>query len=184
MVSARTASLNSAPRLTSSATVGPSATCSSSKKCDPMRSRFVMASWPFRMTTGRHACPTAAGFATKNRTDANTSTTLTPQSVARYLTSNLRRFHGGMGSQLPTNSRQRVVAHNMVFTHGPLSRGKSFGHERQFASVTFCSDGDGGTPSISVQAANLWYDIRGTYIVYFVADGCRKNLPLSVARLL
>ena len=45
--------------------------------------------------------------------------------------------------------------------------------------MAFFSDGDGGTPSISVQAANLWYDIRGTYIVYFVADGCRKNLPLG-----
>ena len=45
--------------------------------------------------------------------------------------------------------------------------------------MTFFSDGDSGTPSISVQAANLWYDIRGTYIVYFVAVGCRKNLPLG-----
>ena len=66
----------------------------------------------------------------------------------------------------------------MVFTQGPLSRGDSLGHDHQNASVTFSSDGDGGTPSISVQAANLWYDIRGTYIVYFVADGCRKNLSL------
>ena len=44
--------------------------------------------------------------------------------------------------------------------------------------MTFFSDGNGGTPSISVQVANLWYDIRDTYIVRFVADGCRKNLPL------
>ena len=43
------------------------------------------------------------------------------------------------------------------------------------------SDGDSGTPSISVQAANLWYNFRDTYIVRFVADGCRKNLPLSDA---
>ena len=46
--------------------------------------------------------------------------------------------------------------------------------------MTFFSDGDGGTPSHFVQAANLWYDIRDTYIVRFVVDGCRKNLPLSV----
>ena len=45
--------------------------------------------------------------------------------------------------------------------------------------MTFYSDGDRGTPSISVQAANLWYDIRDTYIVRFVGDGCRKNLPLG-----
>ena len=44
--------------------------------------------------------------------------------------------------------------------------------------MTFFSDGDGGTPSISVHAANTWYNIRDTYIVRFVADGCRKNLPL------
>ena len=44
--------------------------------------------------------------------------------------------------------------------------------------MTFLSDGDSGTPSISVQAAILWYDIRDTYGVRFVADGCRKNLPL------
>ena len=67
----------------------------------------------------------------------------------------------------------------MVFTHGPLSRGGSLGHDHQNASVTFSSDGDGGTPSNFVQAANLWYDVRDTYIVRFVADGCRKNLPLS-----
>ena len=48
--------------------------------------------------------------------------------------------------------------------------------------MTFYSDGDRGTPSISVQAANLWYDIRDTYIVRFVADGCRKNLPLADPR--
>ena len=34
-------------------------------------------------------------------------------------------------------------------------------------------------PSISVQAANTCYDIGDTYIVRFVADGCRKNLPLD-----
>ena len=72
----------------------------------------------------------------------------------------------------------RVLPHNMVFTQGPLSIGVSLGHERQFASVTFCSDGDSGTPSHFVQAANLWYDIRDTYNACFVADGCRKNLPL------
>ena len=66
----------------------------------------------------------------------------------------------------------------MVFTQGPLSIGESFGYERRNASVTFFSDGDGGTPSHFVQAANLWYDIRDTYIVRSVADGCRKNLPL------
>ena len=71
------------------------------------------------------------------------------------------------------------AADNMVFTQGPLSFGESLGHERGNASVTLCSDGDGGTPSISVQAANLWYDVRDTYIVRFVADGCRKNLPLA-----
>ena len=65
----------------------------------------------------------------------------------------------------------------MVFTQGPLWLGESICHERQFASVTLCSDGDSGTPSISVQAANTWYDIHDTYIVRFVADGCRKNLP-------
>ena len=69
----------------------------------------------------------------------------------------------------------------MVVTQGPLSRGDSLGHDHQNASVTFSSDGDGGTPSHFVQAANPWYDIRGTYIVYFVADGCRKNLPLADA---
>ena len=68
----------------------------------------------------------------------------------------------------------------MVFTQGPLSLGESFSYEHSIASVTFSSDGDSGTPSISVQAANLWYDNRGTYIVRFVADGCRKNLPLGV----
>ena len=68
----------------------------------------------------------------------------------------------------------------MVFTQGPLSIGESFGYERRNASMTFFSDGNSGTPSISVQAAILWYDIRDTYGVRFVADGCRKNLPLSV----
>ena len=74
----------------------------------------------------------------------------------------------------------RVVrrSHNMVFTQGPLSLGESFGHERRIASVAFFPDGNGGTPSISVQAANTWYNLRDTYIVRFVADGCRKNLPL------
>ena len=67
----------------------------------------------------------------------------------------------------------------MVFTQGPLSLGESFAHERRNASVTFFADGDSGTPSISVQAANLWYDVRDTYIVRFVVDGCRKNLPLA-----
>ena len=66
----------------------------------------------------------------------------------------------------------------MVFTQGPLSLEESFGHQRKNAPVTFFSDGDGGTPSNSVQAANLWYDNRDTYIVRFGADGCRKNLPL------
>ena len=67
----------------------------------------------------------------------------------------------------------------MVFTQGPLSIGVSFGHERRNASFTFFSDGDGGTPSLFVQAAFPWYDIYDTYIVRFVADGCRKNLPLG-----
>ena len=67
----------------------------------------------------------------------------------------------------------------MVFTQRPLSFGESFGYERRNASVTLYSDGDSGTPSFSVQATNLWYDIRDTYIVRFVADGCRKNLPLG-----
>ena len=43
------------------------------------------------------------------------------------------------------------------------------------------SDGDSGTPSLFVQAANLWYNLHDTYVVRFVADGCRKNLPLSAA---
>ena len=47
--------------------------------------------------------------------------------------------------------------------------------------MTFFSDGDSGTPSPFVQAANTWYDIRDTYIVRFVAEGCRKNLPLAAA---
>ena len=67
----------------------------------------------------------------------------------------------------------------MVFTQRPLSTGESFGRERRNASVTFFSDGDSGTPSNSVQAANLWYDVRDTYTVRFVVDGCRKNLPLA-----
>ena len=50
-------------------------------------------------------------------------------------------------------------SHNMVFTQRPLSLGESFGHERRIASVAFFSDGDGATPSNSVQAANLWYDV-------------------------
>ena len=69
-------------------------------------------------------------------------------------------------------------SHNMVFTQGPLSLGKSHGHERRNASVAFFSDGDGGTPSIFVQAPNTWYNLCDTYIVRFVAGGCRKNLPL------
>ena len=44
--------------------------------------------------------------------------------------------------------------------------------------MTFFSDGNGGTPSHFGRAANLWYDIRDTYIVRVVVDGCRKNLPL------
>ena len=63
----------------------------------------------------------------------------------------------------------------MVFTQGPLSRGDSLGHDHQNASVTFSSDGDGGTPSISVQAANLWYDIRGTYIATSLRTGVVKT---------
>ena len=70
----------------------------------------------------------------------------------------------------------------MVFTQRPLSLGEWFGHERRHASVTFFSDGDGGTPSISVQATNLWYDMRDTYIVRFVVVGFRKNLPLAARR--
>ena len=66
----------------------------------------------------------------------------------------------------------------MVFTQGPLSIGELFGHERRNASMTFFSDGDSGTPSLFVQAANTWYNFRDTYIVRFVVDGCRKNLPL------
>jgi len=71
----------------------------------------------------------------------------------------------------------------MVFTQGPLSIGELFGHERRNASMTFFSDGNSGTPSISVQAANTWYDIRDTCIVHFVVVGCRKNLPLAVPQL-
>ena len=67
----------------------------------------------------------------------------------------------------------------MVFTQGPLSLEESSGYERRNSSVIFFSDGDSGTPSNSVQVANLTYDIRDTYIVRFVADGCRKNLPLG-----
>ena len=44
--------------------------------------------------------------------------------------------------------------------------------------MTFFSDGDSGTPSNSIQATNTWYNSCGTYVVRFVADGCRKNLPL------
>ena len=74
-----------------------------------------------------------------------------------------------------------VRSDNMVFTHGPLSFGESLGHERRNAPMTFFSDGDGGTTSLFVQAANLWYNLRDTYIVRFVAAGCRKNLPLADA---
>ena len=66
----------------------------------------------------------------------------------------------------------------MVFTQGPPSVGKPFDHKRQNALVTFLSDGDSDTPSFSVQVANLWYNLRDTFIVRFVSDGCRKNLPL------
>ena len=66
----------------------------------------------------------------------------------------------------------------MVSTQGPLSLGESLGHERRNALVPFYSDGDSGTPSISVHAANTWYNLRDTYVVRFVVDGCRKNLPL------
>ena len=63
-----------------------------------------------------------------------------------------------------------------------LRKGRStleslWGMPRRNASVTFFSDGDGGTPSHFVQAPNTWYDIRDTYIVRFVVVGCRKNLP-------
>ena len=73
----------------------------------------------------------------------------------------------------------------MVFTQGPLSLGESFGHERRIASVAFFSDGDGGTPSNFVQAANLWYDVRDTYIVRFreqrqYVDRISKRLGLGV----
>ena len=67
----------------------------------------------------------------------------------------------------------------MVFTQGPLSLGESFGYEHSIATLAFSSDGDSGTPSLFVHAAILWYDIRDTYIVRFVVDGCRKNLPLG-----
>ena len=50
--------------------------------------------------------------------------------------------------------------------------------------MAFFSDEAGGTPSLFVHAANLWYNLRDTYVVRFVADGCRKNLPLSVASVL
>ena len=69
----------------------------------------------------------------------------------------------------------------MVFTQGTLSRGESLGHERRNTSVTFFCDGDSGTPSHFVQVAIPWYDVYDIYIVRFVADGCRKNLPLGVA---
>ena len=46
--------------------------------------------------------------------------------------------------------------------------------------MAFFSDEDGGTPSLFVHAANLWYNLRDTYVVRFVVDGCRKNLPLGV----
>ena len=47
--------------------------------------------------------------------------------------------------------------------------------------MTFSYDGNGGTPSLFVQAANTWYNLRDTYIVRFVAVGCRKNLSLANA---
>ena len=48
--------------------------------------------------------------------------------------------------------------------------------------MAFFSDEDGGTPSLFVPAANTWYNLRDTYIVRFVAVGCRKNLPLHDLR--
>ena len=68
---------------------------------------------------------------------------------------------------------------NIVFTQGPLSLGKSFGHERSISTVTLFSDGDSGTPSLFVQAANPWYDIRDTYIVRFVQGGVVKTVRCS-----
>ena len=67
----------------------------------------------------------------------------------------------------------------MVFTQGPLSIGEPFSHEPRNTSITFFSNGDGGTPSLFVQVPNPWYDIYDTY-ARFVVDGCRKNLPLGV----
>ena len=87
-----------------------------------------------------------------------------------------------MAANTSANRNQVSLADNMVFMQGPLSLGESLGHEGRNASVTFYSDGDSGTPSISVQAANLWYNLRDTHIVRFVADGCRKNLPLHDPR--
>ena len=68
----------------------------------------------------------------------------------------------------------------MVFTQWPLSLGDSFGRKNRNASVAIYSDGDSGPPSFFVQAANLWYDFRDTYIARFVAGGCRKSFPLGV----
>ena len=67
----------------------------------------------------------------------------------------------------------------MFFTQRPLSIGKWFGYECGNASTTLFSDGDSGTPSHFLQAAILWYNDRDTCVVRFVADGCRKNLPLD-----
>ena len=67
----------------------------------------------------------------------------------------------------------------MVFTQGPLSVGESFGVERRLLRFCFTQIETAAHHSLFVPTANLWYDIRDTYIVRFVADGCRKNLPLS-----
>ena len=75
-----------------------------------------------------------------------------------------------------------VELHFIARQHGFYARAalnwRIFRLCKSIAPVPLFSDGDGGTPSLFVQAANLWYDIRDTYIVRFVADGCRKNLPL------
>ena len=43
------------------------------------------------------------------------------------------------------SKRGAKMSPNMVFTQGPLSLGKSFGHKRRNTSVTLYSDGDSGT---------------------------------------
>ena len=67
----------------------------------------------------------------------------------------------------------------MFFTQGPLSVGESFGVERRLLRLCFTQIETAAHHSLFVPTANLWYDIRDTYIVRFVADGCRKNLPLG-----